>query len=241
MKIFNQEDNQEVLYIQIDDLMQLRFYYGYISKNIEESIKNVLNNCSYNGDKFIKFSNPEIINFFKNIQWIINYKEYRNMNDNELSTDFENLLMEKKHLIKDDSYFGVSSLSENAKNNLLNYKIISLINFELVKRKQKKIPFPSVIDSDGKEYQKYRCIIKSYLDGDTFVLKHTNNNKFNSRAKVPMEFINAIKPQNATGYTEYLTKDFKSIIIKFNYDKALTTEKDILFKLVRKNANKINW
>ena len=240
MKIFNKEDNVDVVYVQEEDLMQLRSYYGNMPFYLEDEIKDALSSANYNGEKFIRFTNPEAIKFFKNIGWIIDYKKCRALSDEELGENFENLLRNKEEIINDDTYFGNVSLTPAIKNKLLNYKIISLINYELVKSKEKTLPFPSVIDSDGKEFKKYHCVIKSCLDGDTFVLRHINNRHFGIGMKVPMEYIDAIMPEGANGYTEYLTKDHKSIIIKFKYNRSYRKDYQ-LFSLARKNVYKKDW
>ena len=240
MKIFNKENNIDVVYVEEDDLLQMRCYYGSIPFYLEDEIKDALNGNNYNGEKFIRFTSPDALKLFESLKWIVDYKQCRNLTDEELGENFETLLNNREEIMNDSSYFGNINLTNNSKNKLLNYKVISLINYELVKSKQKTLPFPSVIDSDGKEFRKYRCVVNSCLDGDTFILRHLNNRKFGSGVKVPMEFINAIIPENAIGYTEFLTKDHKSIIIKFKYDKNY--QKDYqLFSLARKNVDKLNW
>ena len=238
MKIFNKEDNIDVVYVQEEDLMQLRSYYGNMPFYLEDEIKDALSSANYNDEKFIRFTNPEAIKFFKSIKWIVDYKQCRDLSDEELSENFENFLRNKEEIMADDTYFGNINLTPTIKNKLLNYKIISLINYELVKRKQKILPFPSVIDSDSKEFKRYHCIVKSYLDGDTFVMRHINNRRLGRGTKVPMEYIDAIMPEGANGYTEYLTKDHKSIIIKFTYDRNYRKDYS-LFKLARKNIEKL--
>lgn len=238
MKIFNKEENKEVVYVQKEDLMQISLYYSQIPESIANDIKTFFQGFGYNSEKFVRYEDPEALEFFKNAHWIIDYKTYRELSTEELNSRFEALLLNRRSLSFIKYHFGEYKLSDEARHNLLYYEIISLINYELVQTKQKTLPFPSVIDSDGKAFSKYKCTIQSYIDGDTFILYRNNHSKFNNKAKVPMEFIDAIKPESANSYTEYLAKDNRCIIVKFKYDNRINKNTNLL-AIVRQNIDKL--
>ena len=84
MKII-QNNNKEIL-IQIKDLIRLNDEKRYIP----DTIKKVIENLSYTKqDEYIKFTDINEIEYFKDIDWIIDYNLYDNMSVDEINFEIK--------------------------------------------------------------------------------------------------------------------------------------------------------
>ena len=86
MKIFNEEKSKRVVYVQRNDLAML-----------DASSLVVPGSCLITGlvddsnrYDFVRFEDPRIVEFFKGIDWIVDYKAFRGKSD-EFYADAYNL------------------------------------------------------------------------------------------------------------------------------------------------------
>ena len=86
MKIFNEEKSKKVVYVQRNDLAML-----------DASSLVVPGSCLITGlvddsnrYDFVRFEDPRIVEFFKGIDWIVDYKAFRGKSD-EFYADAYNL------------------------------------------------------------------------------------------------------------------------------------------------------
>lgn len=91
MKIFKDEN----VYVQIRDLGFISAIYGQRKKQLfrDEFIMNEQNHL-----QFVSFSDPEIISYFKNCDWIINYDDFKTKTIEELY-QYEQELDKKRNLV----------------------------------------------------------------------------------------------------------------------------------------------
>ena len=86
MKIFNIENGHEKVYVQREDIAMLNKvdvpYPGVIYTRILDHGVMVVDNS--NKDEFIGFTEPDVIEFFKSQDWIIDYKQYRKLKETDL-------------------------------------------------------------------------------------------------------------------------------------------------------------
>lgn len=160
MKIFNIENGNEKIYVQLNDIAML----NHINQPIPSSIHKKVFDTFYNSPEFItvndsnrmtflEFTNPTEINFFKSLDWLIDYKKIRALTEKEIIQKGQKLSDEIKN-----NALAYNNLSpEERKNNkemlikheLLNYKMNYLAKIIWLKQGKQQMPFPLVIDSDG--------------------------------------------------------------------------------------------
>ena len=126
MKIFNKENEQEKVYVHLNDIMELTQTNMPIPASIIDKVfggKFLIVDDS-NRDDFVEFDKKEEIDFFKSIEWIADYKKYRDLTQDELK-----LLVEETNKEIDDIATKYNTLSYTEKENNLGY--LSPIQYRL--------------------------------------------------------------------------------------------------------------
>lgn len=126
MKIFNKENDKERVYVQLNDIMELTQTNMPIPASIIDKVfggKFLIVDDS-NRDDFVEFDKKEEIDFFKSIEWITDYKKYRDLTQDELK-----LLIEETSKEIDDIATKYNTLSYTEKENNLGY--LSPIQYRL--------------------------------------------------------------------------------------------------------------
>lgn len=99
---------------------------------------------------FVKFSNPEEIEFLSKIDWIIDYNEIKDLSKKQLIEKAKSILEEQRIICK--KYNSMSSHDKKlnkelyTKCELLDYEINSLADFLALKEGNSKIELPDGID-----------------------------------------------------------------------------------------------
>lgn len=88
--------------------------------------------------EFIEFNAPEEIEFFKNIDWIIDYNEIKDLNEEEMYDLIRNICQEQNLLEEMEDNMDIEF-----KCRLLEFKILSVQNVMYCKN---KVKFPAGID-----------------------------------------------------------------------------------------------
>ena len=104
MKIFHEEDGRNVVYVQVDDIL-------FIVKNLGDMLipasiccKIFCNDgatitCSNQYD-FIKFNSDLEISFFKKLDFVIDYDDYKDLSDEQLENHYNNVFLDYISSIK---------------------------------------------------------------------------------------------------------------------------------------------
>ena len=104
MKIFHEEDGRNVVYVQVDDIL-------FIVKNLGDMLipasiccKIFCNDgatitCSNQYD-FIKFNSDLEISFFKKLDFVIDYDDYKDLSDEQLKNHYNNVFLDYISSIK---------------------------------------------------------------------------------------------------------------------------------------------
>ncbi|HOZ53792.1 MAG TPA: hypothetical protein PKY25_00430 [Bacilli bacterium] len=92
MKIFELENDKEVVYVQLIDITMLI----YIEGEIPQSILSILAKKHTIIDKgnqsaYMKFSNKEDVEYFKNLKWIYDYSKYIKLSRNKLDSKYKDI------------------------------------------------------------------------------------------------------------------------------------------------------
>ena len=154
MKIFNEENGIKKVYVQMNDLMTLINTDLSIPGSVFEKVFSdvVIVNDSNRMD-FVEFTEPNDIKYFESLDWIVDYKEIRDLSEEEIKNKGQeiakemNRIAERYNSMTDDQKYRNQSLIQ--KHELLDYKMKYLAEILWVKRGYREMPFPVVPDSDG--------------------------------------------------------------------------------------------
>ena len=205
MKIFNNENGVEKVYVQMDDLIKLtgqtdEAIPSIILEKVFHEIVNYDNkgmvtiDDSYNS-KFIEFEEKDIISFFKRLKWIVDYKAVRNLSKGkillEISKIEENIknVTEKYNNMsfaeKDNSQYLLTACE------LLNHKIIGYKEILLNKKGEYEINFPLVPDSDGFFYNSSESNfeMRASIDSNKILIYRKDGLPLSKKDNPPKDFV----------------------------------------------------
>lgn len=120
--------------------------------------------------EFVEFNTPKEIEFFKGIDWMIDYNEVKDLSEEETFELGQSILEEKNAIAKK---FNSMSKEEKEKNRnmisqckLLDFKIYSLRDFLWFKQGQIKMKLPNGVDSpNGFEQEKgIKKLVKTIIN-----------------------------------------------------------------------------
>lgn len=194
MKIFNIENKKEKVYVRIVDL-----FYLLEQDDIPYSIYYKLDTmdltcCDEN--EFIEFSEPQEIEFFRQLDWLIDYNKYIKLNKYEIIAERQLIIDELK--ISGDFLDEVKETTKTYYNGLLNkceqsgLKLESLDQILAIKKGVSSIHLPLVADSDSlifsDETDEYR--ITKTLDHYKLLVFRKENKLFD--VNIPLDFIKSV-------------------------------------------------
>ena len=112
-----------------------------------------------NSNEFVKFDAPEEIEFFKSIDWIIDFNEVKDLSEEERTAFVNRIVVEKFRVEQKLNSMTQEERKENmnmvSQYNLLDFKLDSLIDFFWVKQGNIELP------ADFKQEKKIRKQIKT--------------------------------------------------------------------------------
>lgn len=263
MKIINKENGIEKVYVQLNDIMELIQTNKPIPASIIDNLFGIEMPIidESNRDDFVKFEKKEEVDFFKSIEWIVDYKKYRNISKEDLKTLIKETTKEINNIANEYNNLSFSE-KENQKELYDRYNMLSLKNEAIkkiyfMKTGEYKLDFPLVPDSDGfslscdDQDNPYKLSIS--LDPSIYLLYRTDGKKLNDKEGYPAHFIQtglslAFIERNdlpQTGDCELSfnqTEDNSYLMIKLNIIDKTNREENIIQpqeKGFRKVINKI--
>lgn len=151
MKVFNEVNGKEFVSVQLGDI-------AFLSNATDIAIPASIFTKVFNGVvivddsnrfDFVKFEEPLEINFFKSMEWIIDYNKYMAFSDEELEKQFNE---EVQAIDKIVYTYNAMSKEEKSKNqNLIldydcrNYKIGFINEISLIKDGISEIKIPEIL------------------------------------------------------------------------------------------------
>ncbi len=240
MKIFNVENGVKKVYVQISDITMLN------QTNISKVCTNVNIADNSNGMDFVEFTQPKEIKFFESLDWIIDYKQVRNLSEEEIETKRQEITTEMSNITHK-----FNSMPEEEKRNnqlllqrhrLLNYKMNCLAKILSIKQGHKEIPFPIVPDSDGYSFvgdDNCQYEIRASLDPNKILLFRKDGKKLSYDEVIPQGFLQsgmsiAIMERNENDdfwgkyeISNNLTEDNQYLVIEFKVKKQDYTQEEI--------------
>ena len=151
MKIFNVEKGIKKIYVQLNDIAKLLTLNEDIPISVRRYSSLEINDS--NNSQFISFTNPEVLEYFMNIDWIVDFKEYRYLSEEQLMEQAQRTFDEMNMILSEykEKLF-TEKIADNgliSKYRKLDYKSKSIVDILHFKKGIKEIPFPEVADSDG--------------------------------------------------------------------------------------------
>lgn len=237
MKILNKEDSVNKLYIQKNDLIIIKEKYNTIPNPLDI----VISNDEINENSFVEITDKGLIGYINLFKWIINYKQYQNINVSEYNNLYEKYIHALAR-INQEIYFKTNS--SDLQEALIRKKIISkqINDIYLILQNvytKKRLNLPIVVDFDKEGYKvtdnNETYIIKQTLDSNTIIVEKENKGIINLN-DYTISMFNAIinkRKDSLNTFDEYqltMNEDNTRAIINFkqsNKEKELTKAKSI--------------
>lgn len=249
MKIFNKENDLEKVYVQYSDLLLL-FNLNII---IPDTIYDKVYSDNFKVDDsnrfdFVEFNKKEDVEFFKNIDWILDYNSLNRMSPYELNRYYVNSINDISDFVHCSKY--IDNDDFNSQYSILNHRAISIKDFYFTKFGSLEMPFPQVPNYDkviiDDTVNTGQIIAEGFIP-NTIVIYKANGNPFGGDDIVYTKLINmaiGVEIKNDPGYFKdvfnysskfSLSDDCKCLIIKYRSRIKLSND-DLLLK---KNKYKV--
>lgn len=199
MKIFNEENNKEKVYVQLNDIMELTQTNTPIPASIIDKVfgREMLIVDDSNRDNFVEFEDPNEIEYFRSIEWIIDYKKYRDLSKDDLKLIIEDNIKEANDIA---AKYNNLSYEEKEKNlNLYErYNMLCLKNEDIkklyfMKSGEYQPIFPIVPDSNGfslgcdDPHLPFK--FSASLTPNRYLLYRTDGKEISENDEIPANFI----------------------------------------------------
>lgn len=122
----------------------------------------------FNRYDFVEYSDKNIIDFFRNIPWILDYDEVKDLSDEEIDALGEELIDQRNSIA---TMYNSMSIEERSKNqslktqcDLLEFKILTIREFQMFKDGKSEMKLPSGIETPSRSKKGIKTFIKSLYD-----------------------------------------------------------------------------
>lgn len=249
MKIFNKENGKEKVYVQMQDIMTVvheDINCGIPASIFEKVFGDILIVDDSNRWDFMMFDEPEEIEFFKKLEWALDYKEARKLSCDDINKAGYDVAVEHDEIgsrLKDLS----KEELKNHEDEIRRYKLLeSLYHMYgecfMINRGHKTMPFPVVADSDGYDCgsnDEYEAV--STLDPSKIIIRRKDGQPLN-KGKISKKYIKEVIANGSVqmsearatyctiGNAKYtISEDGMSIILSYQVEPILSKE-EIEFK-----------
>ena len=160
MKVFHTENGKEAVYVQMQDIM-------YLSNETDMPIPASIFTKVFTGVtivtdanrfEFVKFDEEHEVKFFRELEFIIDFDQYKGFTDEQLEAEAQKLgtkaneIAEKWNSMKPEEREKNAELYEEHRN--LGYMINFLSEIYAVKHGKRKMPFPDFVKMPEKPKKK---------------------------------------------------------------------------------------
>ncbi len=147
MKLFHTENGKEVVYVQIQDIMYLHQSDLPIPLFIyEKYLQGVTVVDDSNRFNFVRFDEKHEVNFFRDLDFVIDYDKYKDLTDEQLEEEGQKLAIKANEIA--EKWNNMSKKERKQNTNLLQehanlgYMLNFLSEIYAVKHGKRKMPFP---------------------------------------------------------------------------------------------------
>ena len=155
MKLLHTENGKETVYVQMQDIMQLTQSDMPIPATIYTKVfTDVTIVDDSNRFDFVRFDEKDEVKFFKKLDFIIDYEQYKDLRDEELEEEAKKLarkaneIAEKWNFMSQDERKRNSNLLQEHEN--LGYMLKFLSEIYAIKHGKRSMPFPDFVKSPEK-------------------------------------------------------------------------------------------
>ena len=150
MKLFHTENGKETVYVQMQDIMQLNQSDMPIPESIYTKVFTgitIVNDS--NRFDFVSFDEEHEVKFFKELEFVIDYDQYKELTDEQLGEKGQKLVMkaneiaEKWNSMSSDEREQNSNLFQEHEN--IEYMLNFLSEIYAIKHGKRSMPFPDFV------------------------------------------------------------------------------------------------
>ena len=150
MKLFHTENGKETVYVQMQDIMQLNQSDMPIPASIYTKVFTGITRVNdSNRFDFVSFDKEHEVKFFRELEFIIDYDQYKDLTDEQLEEEGQKLAMKANRI--EEKWNSMSSDEREQNSNLLQeHEIIEyMLNFlseiYAVKHGKRSMLFPDFV------------------------------------------------------------------------------------------------
>lgn len=150
MKLFHTENGKEVVYVQMQDIMHLNQSDLPIPASIYTKVftgVTIVNDS--NRFDFVRFDEEHELKFFRDLEFVIDYDDYKDLTDEQLEEEGQKLavkaneIAEKWNNMSEEERKQNSNLLQEHEN--LGYMLNFLSEIYAVKHRKRTMPFPEFV------------------------------------------------------------------------------------------------
>lgn len=150
MKLFHTENGKETVYVQMQDIMQLNQSDMPIPESIYTKVFTgitIVNDS--NRSDFVSFDEAHEVKFFRELEFVIDYDQYKELTDEQLGEKGQKLVMkaneiaEKWNSMSSDEREQNSNLFQEHEN--IEYMLNFLSEIYAIKHGKRSMPFPDFV------------------------------------------------------------------------------------------------
>lgn len=153
MKLFHTENGKETVYVQMQDIVYLSHetdmpipasIYMKVFSGVTTTIVNDSNRFN-----FVKFNDEHEVNFFRDLEFIIDYEQYKDLTDEQLEEEGQKLANKVNEIVKKWNSMTLGERKENRSLLQEHRNICYMLNFVsevyAVKHGKRFMPFPEFV------------------------------------------------------------------------------------------------
>ena len=160
MKLFHTENGKEMVYVQMEDIMYLNQTDIPIPASIYTKVFNgiVIINDSNRFD-FVRFDEEHEIKFFSELEFIIDYDQFKDLNDEQLEKEAQQLVTKAKQIANKWNTMNSNERKHNTnllqEHENLEYMLKFLCEVYAVKHGKRFMHFPDFVKLPKKAKKKH--------------------------------------------------------------------------------------
>lgn len=160
MKIFHTENGKEVVYVQMNDIMHLNHTDMLIPASIYTKVFTGITIVDdSNRFDFVKFDEEHEVKFFKDLDFVIDYNQYKDLTDEQLDEECKKIVTEMNQIAEQWNGMKEEERRKNfnmlEKHENLEYMLKFITEIYDIKHWNRTMPFPDFVDVPQKPKNRF--------------------------------------------------------------------------------------
>lgn len=153
MKIFHNENERTVVYVQMQDIMYIsnETYIPIPTSIFTKVFSGVTIVDDLNRFNFVRFDEDSVVKFFKDLDFIIDYDEYKSLTDEQIEQRFKNFINEHNNYVKKWNEMSEMDREKNTdlffSANNIEYVLNFIRKIYALKHNKTHMPFPDFVNN----------------------------------------------------------------------------------------------